>query len=306
MASGMGVTVLTQSSTITTSVLVPFAGAGILTPAQVYPVVVGSNLGTTFTVVFAAFAGVGPDAKIGLQATFVHLLYNLFAIVVIYVIPLPTPCRCSAPRTSPASPPSTGGSSPSTSAPSSSHCPPWSSCWWAFSEDGVRRRSPSGLGALRCGRRRVRRPSEGSAAAPRRAAASRGWGRRGVVLDQAERAADLLRELGAGRIGGLLLGGDALLPASERAAARSDARRAAVAVASSPCAAGLRRRAGVGQASGPVRCRSGLAPSTARRRGCRGAVHSALSVQLSMLLAGACGHAKGARSWRAPWGWRRR
>jgi Na+/Pi-cotransporter len=29
MASGMGVTVLTQSSTITTSVLVPFAGAGI-------------------------------------------------------------------------------------------------------------------------------------------------------------------------------------------------------------------------------------------------------------------------------------
>lgn len=67
MASGMGVTVVTQSSTITTSVLVPFADTGILTPAQVYPVVVGSNLGTTFTVVFAAFAGVGPDAKIGLR-----------------------------------------------------------------------------------------------------------------------------------------------------------------------------------------------------------------------------------------------
>jgi hypothetical protein len=76
MASGMGVTVLTQSSTITTSVLVPFAGAGILTPAQIYPVVVGANLGTTFTTVFAAFAVVGQDAKIGLQAAFVHLLYN--------------------------------------------------------------------------------------------------------------------------------------------------------------------------------------------------------------------------------------
>ncbi|MFJ4368510.1 thymidylate synthase [Streptomyces chartreusis] len=97
MASGMGVTVVTQSSTITTSVLVPFAGTGILTPAQVYPVVVGSNLGTTFTVVFAAFAGVGPDAKIGLQAAFVHLIYNLFAIVVIYVIPLlrPVPLFCA-------------------------------------------------------------------------------------------------------------------------------------------------------------------------------------------------------------------
>ncbi|MEU1541240.1 Na/Pi symporter [Actinacidiphila glaucinigra] len=97
MASGMGVTVVTQSSTITTSVLVPFAGTGILTPAQVYPVVVGSNLGTTFTVVFAAFAGVGPDAKIGLQAAFVHLVYNLVAIVAIYVIPLlrPVPLYCA-------------------------------------------------------------------------------------------------------------------------------------------------------------------------------------------------------------------
>ncbi|MGW4802660.1 thymidylate synthase [Kitasatospora sp. NPDC004272] len=97
MASGMGVTVVTQSSTITTSVLVPFAGAGVLTPAQVYPVVVGSNLGTTFTVVFAAFAGVGADARIGLQAAFVHLLYNLFAILAIYVVPLlrPVPLWCA-------------------------------------------------------------------------------------------------------------------------------------------------------------------------------------------------------------------
>jgi solute carrier family 34 (sodium-dependent phosphate cotransporter) len=63
----------------------------------VYPVVVGSNLGTTFTVVFAAFAVVGQDAKIGLQAAFVHLIYNLFAIIVIYVIPLlrPVPLLCA-------------------------------------------------------------------------------------------------------------------------------------------------------------------------------------------------------------------
>jgi sodium-dependent phosphate cotransporter len=97
MASGMGVTVVTQSSTITTSVLVPFAGTGILTPAQIYPVVVGSNLGTTFTVVLAAFAVVGQDARIGLQAAFVHLIYNVFAIVAIYVIPLlrPVPLFCA-------------------------------------------------------------------------------------------------------------------------------------------------------------------------------------------------------------------
>ena len=77
--------------------LVPFAGAGILTPGQIYPVTVGANLGTTFTVVFAAFAVVGQDAKIGLQAAFVHLLYNLLAIVVIYVNPLlrPVPLFCA-------------------------------------------------------------------------------------------------------------------------------------------------------------------------------------------------------------------
>jgi sodium-dependent phosphate cotransporter len=97
MASGMGVTVLTQSSTITNSILVPFAGAGILTPAQIYPVTVGANLGTTFTVVLAAFAVVGQEAKIGLQAAFVHLLYNVFAIIVIYVIPVlrPVPLFCA-------------------------------------------------------------------------------------------------------------------------------------------------------------------------------------------------------------------
>src|SRR5262249_40104731 len=97
MASGMGVTVLTQSSTITNSVLVPFAGAGILTPAQVYPVTVGANLGTTFTTLFAAFAVVGQDAKIGLQAAFVHLLYNVFAIIVIYVIPVLRPVPLLSP-----------------------------------------------------------------------------------------------------------------------------------------------------------------------------------------------------------------
>ena len=97
MGSGMGVTVLTQSSTITTSVLVPFAGAGILSPKQIYPVTVGANLGTTFTVVLAAFAGAGADAKIGLQAGFVHLIYNACAIVVIYVIPVlrPVPLWCA-------------------------------------------------------------------------------------------------------------------------------------------------------------------------------------------------------------------
>jgi sodium-dependent phosphate cotransporter len=97
MATGAGVTVFTQSSTITQSVLVPFVGAGILTPRQIYPVTIGANLGTTFTALFAAFAVEGPDAKIGLQAAFVHLLYNVFSIIAIFVIPVlrPVPLWCA-------------------------------------------------------------------------------------------------------------------------------------------------------------------------------------------------------------------
>ena len=97
LVTGLGVTVVTQSSTITTSVLVPFAGAGLLSTKQLYPITVGANLGTTFTTVFAAFAIVGADARIGLQAALVHLLYNIGSLVVVYVFPLlrPVPLWCS-------------------------------------------------------------------------------------------------------------------------------------------------------------------------------------------------------------------
>ncbi|MBO0692369.1 MAG: Na/Pi symporter [Acidimicrobiaceae bacterium] len=98
MGAGTLVTVLTQSSTVTQSVLVPFAGTGILTPRQIYPVTLGANLGTTFTALIAAFAVEGGAfTKIGLQAAFVHLLYNVFAIIVIFVIPIlrPVPLWCA-------------------------------------------------------------------------------------------------------------------------------------------------------------------------------------------------------------------
>lgn len=91
MASGAGVTVVTQSSTVTNSVLVPFAGVGTITPKQVYPVTLGANLGTTLTALLAAFAVNGPLARYGLQAAFVHVLFNVVAILIIFVIPLLRP-----------------------------------------------------------------------------------------------------------------------------------------------------------------------------------------------------------------------
>lgn len=95
MATGFGVTVMTQSSTVTNSVLVPFVGTGAITPKQVYPVTLGANLGTTLTALLAAFAVTGANAKTGLQAAFVHVVYNVAAIALIFGVPFlrPLPLR---------------------------------------------------------------------------------------------------------------------------------------------------------------------------------------------------------------------
>lgn len=89
MLAGTVVTVLVQSSSVTTSVMVPFAGSGALTPRQIYPMTLGANIGTTFTALLAALAATGTaHAETALQVALAHLLFNLSGIVLIYVIPL--------------------------------------------------------------------------------------------------------------------------------------------------------------------------------------------------------------------------
>lgn len=87
MGAGALVTVLAQSSSVTTSVLVPFAGSGALTTRQIYPVTLGANIGTTTTALIAAMAVTGENATIALQAALIHLLFNLLGILLIYVVP---------------------------------------------------------------------------------------------------------------------------------------------------------------------------------------------------------------------------
>jgi sodium-dependent phosphate cotransporter len=97
MATGAGATVLTQSSTVTQSILVPFVGVGVLTPGQLYPITVGSNLGTTLTALLAAFAFDGEDSLVALQIALVHVLYNVLSVIVIFVLPYlrPVPLWCA-------------------------------------------------------------------------------------------------------------------------------------------------------------------------------------------------------------------
>lgn len=89
MAAGTLVTVLVQSSSVTTSMMVPFAGSGALSPRQIYPMTLGANVGTTFTALLAALSLTGtPGAEVGLQVALVHLFFNLSGILLIYVIPV--------------------------------------------------------------------------------------------------------------------------------------------------------------------------------------------------------------------------
>ena len=83
MAVGIVVTVMVQSSSITTALLVPLAGAGLLTTRQAFPVTVGANLGTTVTALLASLAVSGPNASAGLQIAVVHLLFNVSATLLI-------------------------------------------------------------------------------------------------------------------------------------------------------------------------------------------------------------------------------
>ena len=85
-AIGVGclITVMVQSSSITTSSMVPLLGAGIVTLEQIFPFTVGANLGTTVTALLAALVTGSPAA---VTVAVSHLLFNLSGAVLIYGIP---------------------------------------------------------------------------------------------------------------------------------------------------------------------------------------------------------------------------
>ena len=84
---GIVVTVMVQSSSITTSLLIPLAGAGIITLEQVFPITIGANVGTTVTALLASLAVTGVNAGAGITIALVHLLFNLTGSLLIYPIP---------------------------------------------------------------------------------------------------------------------------------------------------------------------------------------------------------------------------
>jgi sodium-dependent phosphate cotransporter len=88
IAVGTIVTMMVQSSSITTSLLVPLAGAGLITLEQAFPITLGANIGTTITALLASLAVAGPNAQLGVEIALVHTLFNVCGTVIIYPIEL--------------------------------------------------------------------------------------------------------------------------------------------------------------------------------------------------------------------------
>ena len=81
--AGLGFTVMIQSSSITTSLLVPLVAAGVLTVEGAFPITVGANIGTTSTAILASFATGNISAIV---IAFAHFLFNLIGTVLIFPI----------------------------------------------------------------------------------------------------------------------------------------------------------------------------------------------------------------------------
>lgn len=85
--SGTAITVLVQSSSTTTSLVVPLAGSGVFSLKRIYPFTLGANIGTCITALLAATAVDGGNAVFALQIALVHFAYNVIGVVVIFGLP---------------------------------------------------------------------------------------------------------------------------------------------------------------------------------------------------------------------------
>lgn len=90
---GALITIAVQSSSITTSLLIPMAGSGLLSLRAIYPITIGANIGTTATALLAALTG----NIAGLSIALVHLFFNIFGMLLFFPIKelREIPIRCA-------------------------------------------------------------------------------------------------------------------------------------------------------------------------------------------------------------------
>lgn len=84
LLAGTGITVMVQSSSITTSIVIPLVAAGVVSLEQVFPYTLGANIGTTVTAILAALSTGNPAA---VSVALSHLLFNVTGVLIVYGIP---------------------------------------------------------------------------------------------------------------------------------------------------------------------------------------------------------------------------
>lgn len=85
MLIGALITMAVQSSSIFTSTLTPLVGMDLIRLEQMFPMTLGSNIGTCMTSLLAAIVTEGTDA---LQVALAHLFFNVTGILIWYPCPL--------------------------------------------------------------------------------------------------------------------------------------------------------------------------------------------------------------------------
>jgi len=84
---GAALTIVIQSSSVFTSTLTPLVGLGVISIERMYPLTLGSNVGTTFTSILAALAVPKDRLPLALQISLCHLFFNISGIVLFFPVP---------------------------------------------------------------------------------------------------------------------------------------------------------------------------------------------------------------------------
>jgi len=84
LASGFVSTVALQSSSLTTSLMVPLVATEKVSLRQAFPFIMGANVGTTTTALIAAMVAPAAGLSAALAVAFTHVLFNLFGVLVLY------------------------------------------------------------------------------------------------------------------------------------------------------------------------------------------------------------------------------
>merc|ERR1712151_246314 len=82
---GMCITIIVQSSSVTTSALTPLCGIGVLPLLKMLPLTLGANIGTTCTALIASLVSLKFGA---VQIALVHLFFNIIGILIWFPVPL--------------------------------------------------------------------------------------------------------------------------------------------------------------------------------------------------------------------------